>query len=144
MRIAQLIAGLAVTNALSLDKRGVTTGIAGGGLQVCNGTPLDLHISLRQLGPMYYQNWVRPGECMTRNGIGNVWFGIQARVATIENEYNDCQVAMPIVGAVCTALSLVCPLVTAGVNFAVRSVDYHWLFQAQLYGLRSARVMHHS
>lgn len=83
----------------------------GGGLSICNKTSAVAHISFSQVGSLYYQNYVNPGDCMTRNGIGNIHVTINARLGIQGNEYNDGDIALPIATCVASAFSLVCPTV---------------------------------
>ncbi|KIP09051.1 hypothetical protein PHLGIDRAFT_12245 [Phlebiopsis gigantea 11061_1 CR5-6] len=83
-----------------------------------NCTSLPLHISLKQLTPLYYENYVQPGGSMTRYP-GQVWFTIEARLADPEQpkrEYDDWDNILPIamysVGGILAAGGL---LVGAGV-----------------------------
>lgn len=46
---------------------------------ICNHTELILNVALSQLGPMYYENLLRPGMCMDRE-VGKVWFTVDGRV----------------------------------------------------------------
>jgi hypothetical protein len=85
----------------------------GGGLSVCNKTSAVAHISFAQVGPLYYQNYVNPGDCMTKNGIGNIHVTINARLGIQGNEYNDGDIALPIAACVASAFALVCPAVGA-------------------------------
>lgn len=70
----------------------------GSTVSICNATNIILNLALSQVGPLYYQNNVKPGECMKRD-VGKVWYTIKANVYTgQENVYNDWSVAKPIVG----------------------------------------------
>lgn len=71
----------------------------GGSLTVCNKTNVPLHVSLDQIGPLCYENWLMPGQCMQRN-VGRVWFTINAALATPWNEITDIDCAMAIITTV--------------------------------------------
>jgi hypothetical protein len=77
----------------------------GGTLTVCNRSNVPLHVSFDQAGPLYYENFLQPGQCMTRE-LGRVWFTVIACLASIENAINDGHVAMPIVACVVGSVAL--------------------------------------
>lgn len=54
-----------------------------------NDTLLPLHISLKQVSPLYYANNVPPSGGKAVFKPGSVWFTIEARIARITKEGND-------------------------------------------------------
>jgi hypothetical protein len=85
-----------------------------GGLEVCNATPLPVHVAYFVLGPLHYQNWLAPGQCMTRNNIGNWWRDVEVRMATKGTEFDDGDNVVPWVTLAGTALTTACSLGTVG------------------------------
>ncbi len=66
-------------------------------ITLVNDTSVPLHISLKQVSPLYYENNVPPsgGKAVFKN-VGPVWFTIEARIARVqaegqkaENEYTN-------------------------------------------------------
>ncbi len=68
----------------------------GGAISVRNATDLTLTISLDQVGPLYYENEVKPNEVFQRKDIGLVWFTVSAWEHEETNELGDWSVAKPI------------------------------------------------
>lgn len=75
----------------------------GSSVSIHNNTEVKLNIALSQVGPLYYQNYVLPGDCATFH-VGKVWFTIEGRVWNGDNEYNGIQVAQPIIDATLEAV----------------------------------------
>jgi len=68
----------------------------GSAASICNATNIILNLALSQVGPLYYQNRVMPGECW-KQGVGKVWFTVDASLYTgKEDIYTDWSVARPI------------------------------------------------
>lgn len=68
----------------------------GATLSFCNATNLILNLALSQVGPLYYENHVYPGQCWRQN-TGAVHFTLSADVYTgQDNVYTDWSVAKPI------------------------------------------------
>ncbi|KAG2184699.1 hypothetical protein INT43_000612 [Umbelopsis isabellina] len=65
---------------------------------ITNYTQVPLHIALSHLGPVHYYNNLKPNQTVTLS-VGKVWFTIEAKVASGENEYKWHHVAVPIVAA---------------------------------------------
>ena len=65
-------------------------------MSIKNETQHDLTISLWQVGPLYYENVVKPGETFSRN-TGAVHFTVKAWLHSPENELDDWSVAKPII-----------------------------------------------
>ncbi|KAI8582253.1 hypothetical protein K450DRAFT_278312 [Umbelopsis ramanniana AG] len=65
---------------------------------ITNLTNVPLHIALSHLGPVHYYNNLQPNQTVTLS-VGQVWFTIEAKVASGENEYKWHHVAVPIVAA---------------------------------------------
>jgi hypothetical protein len=70
----------------------------GSTLSLCNATPLILNLALSQVGPLFYENQVLPGECWVQR-TGKVWFTIEARpYLGDENKYTNAERVLPIIG----------------------------------------------
>jgi hypothetical protein len=65
---------------------------------ITNHTHVPLHIALSHLGPVHFYNNLQPNETVTLS-VGKVWFTVEAKVASGENEYKWHHVAVPIVAA---------------------------------------------
>lgn len=77
----------------------------GSSVSIHNDTEVALNIALSQVGPLYYQNFVQPGECFTID-VGKVWFTIDGRVWNGENDYTGSEVANSIIDCTLRAVSL--------------------------------------
>lgn len=77
----------------------------GSKVSIYNDTEVTLNIALSQVGPLYYQNFVRPGECFTAD-VGKVWFTIDGRVWNGENDYEGIDVAQSIIDCTLQAVQL--------------------------------------
>ncbi|RWS13867.1 hypothetical protein B4U79_17330 [Dinothrombium tinctorium] len=71
----------------------------GATVSVCNASFLILNIAFSQIGPVYYQNSVKPGECMVRK-VGKLPFRVEARPDIEINRYRNIDVAIPIIKTV--------------------------------------------
>ena len=60
----------------------------GSGIQICNDTPSVIHLAISQIGPLYYENYVNPNECMTRNNIGNIHARIEVIRGSDDKTFN--------------------------------------------------------
>jgi hypothetical protein len=69
--------------------------IFGGGLSLCNAGLSTLHVSLSLTGPVYYHNYLQPGQCRDWNGIGNVWFSVLGRTG-YGRDFTTAEVALHI------------------------------------------------
>jgi hypothetical protein len=65
---------------------------------ITNYTHVPLHIALSHLGPVHYYNNLQPLQTVTLS-VGQVWFTVEAKVASGDNEYKWHHVAVPIVAA---------------------------------------------
>jgi hypothetical protein len=65
---------------------------------ITNHTRVPLHIALSHLGPVHYYNNLQPTQTVTLS-VGQVWFTLEAKVASGENDYKWHHVAVPIVAA---------------------------------------------
>jgi len=59
----------------------------GSTISVCNLSMVVLNVAFSQVGPLYYENQLQPGCCMTRD-TGKVWFSVVAYVDTGNNRYD--------------------------------------------------------
>jgi hypothetical protein len=101
-----------------------------GGLQVCNATPLAIHVAFVTIGPLFYENWLRPGQCMTRNNIGNWWRDIEIRTALQTNEFSDNDNIRPWVEFGATCLSTI--TVARGIRI-LKSVGFSKAMSEKIY-----------
>ena len=85
----------------------------GSSISIRNATEVPLNISLKQLGPLYYKNEVKPGEEVTWD-VGKVWFTIEAKISN-GNAYRERDRVIPIV----LATGGVCLFIVAAVVVAV-------------------------
>jgi hypothetical protein len=58
---------------------GESRSVFGGGLSLCNRGVSTVHVALSLAGPVYYHNFLQPGQCRDWNGVGNVWFSVLGR-----------------------------------------------------------------
>ncbi len=91
----------------------------GSTVSIYNETEVTLNIALSQAGPLYYQNFVKPGECFTAY-VGKVWFTIDGRVWNGENEYKGIDVAQSIIDCTLQAVQLFMFIYKK--NFAIEDV----------------------
>lgn len=69
----------------------------GSTISICNATNIILNLALAQIGPLYYENKVLPGECW-KVKTGKSFFTVNANFYTGEdNIYTDWSVAKPII-----------------------------------------------
>lgn len=88
-------------------------------MSIKNETDHDLTISLNQVGPLYYENIVKPGETFYRE-TGAVHFTVKAWIHDPENELNDWSVAKPIVFAtIGSIVGAAAAIPTAGASLAI-------------------------
>lgn len=57
-------------------------------VRIYNDTQVPLHITLKQLSPLHYQNSVPPNGGLATLRAGAVWFTIEARIDRGDNAYN--------------------------------------------------------
>lgn len=69
--------------------------IMGGGIKICNNVDHSIHVSLNLIGTVYYENFVQPKTCMTRNNIGSFTFYIKIFEATIMNKITAWDIIWP-------------------------------------------------
>jgi len=98
----------------------------GSTVSIVNQTDHTLHISLKQLTPLHFQNFVKPNEVAVFNP-GKVWFTIEAKKAEENNAYKNSDNVIPItlltVGAVTAPLALIPEAAVASTIFwAFRTV----------------------
>ena len=87
-------------------------------MSIKNETQHDLTISLWQVGPLYYENVVKPGETFSRS-TGAVHFTVKAWLHTPENELDDWSVAKPIIfTTVGSVIGAAAAIPTAGASLA--------------------------
>lgn len=77
----------------------------GSTISIHNDTEVTLNIALSQVGPLYYQNCIAPGQCATFD-VGKVWFTIEGRVWNGENEYNGNEIARSIINCTLEAIAV--------------------------------------
>ncbi|RWS31973.1 hypothetical protein B4U80_12996, partial [Leptotrombidium deliense] len=93
----------------------------GSTVSICNHSFLVLNIALSQIGPLYYENNVQPGECMVRK-VGKVWYRVEARPDMYVNRYTDKDVALPIIESVLAAFTAGATVVVAGDMLSVITI----------------------
>jgi hypothetical protein len=76
---------------------------------ITNYTQVPLHIALSHLGPVHYYNNLQPNQTVTLS-VGKVWFTVEAKVASGENDYKWHHVAVPIVAATVVGVASVAAL----------------------------------
>lgn len=108
-------------------------------MSIHNDTEVILNIALSQVGPLYYQNFVKPGECVTFD-VGKVWFTIDGRVWNGDNDYDGKEVARSIIECTLEAVALFMIVFGSGRN-AITSgrVDetfYQAMSEVKLFGKR--------
>ena len=91
------------------------------GFKIHNPTKLPLTISLEQVGCLYYENRVLPGETMDRD-TGAVWFTIKARPSNPNKPINDYDCIIPAEKAVISALAAV----ATGGDSALSEIAVEW------------------
>lgn len=68
----------------------------GATVSICNLTNVILNVALLQIGPLYFQNKVLPGDCVDFK-TGRVWFTVEVKVwKNGTNNYNNAQRGLPI------------------------------------------------
>lgn len=87
----------------------------GSSVTIFNDTDVILNIALSQIGPLYYENAVQPGQC-AKFTVGKVWFTVEGRVWNGDNEYDGIQVARPIIDATLEAVMIFMLILTNGRN----------------------------
>lgn len=85
-------------------------------VSIVNETNVFLHVSLKHIGPVFYRNYLAPGQRWTRK-VPLGWYTVEAKLALSNNEYTKSQVAKPIIA--CTAAGIV--LVGVGAAIAIPS-----------------------
>ncbi|CAG7734839.1 unnamed protein product [Allacma fusca] len=94
----------------------------GSSISVVNKTKYDLHVCLKQVSPLYFENYVKPGGSFTRD-VGKVWFTIEARLSLQKNEYSTGKsVLTGVLFSGTTILSLLRPGLLTGAAGAVGGV----------------------
>lgn len=56
----------------------------GSNISIVNETNQVLHIFLKQMFHLYFENYVKTGQVVSRN-VGKVWFTIEAKLASDKN-----------------------------------------------------------
>ncbi|XP_055350543.1 uncharacterized protein LOC129597126 [Paramacrobiotus metropolitanus] len=85
----------------------------GGEISITNKTKVPLVISLWQISPLYYDNFV-PSEGTFHRKTGMVHLSIRARLWNGENGYTDWDNVLPITAAALGGLTLVAGALAAG------------------------------
>lgn len=85
----------------------------GGEISVTNKTKVPLVMSLWQISPLYYDNYV-PAEATFHRKTGKVFLSIRARIWNGENGYTDWDNVLPITAAALGGLTLAAGALAAG------------------------------
>ena len=88
----------------------------GGSISVCNKSNVPIHVSLDQVGPLYYKNFLAPGETWTQS-TGRVWFTINSRLASPGKPFSTSDVVLPTATCGVLRLEVVPPAVAASGAF---------------------------
>ena len=77
-----------------------------GSITICNKTGSPLHISLRQIGTLYYKNFVNNGECFKQDTLIQTYFTVVIESAYFSNGYSIEDIIFPVLCCVIFAISL--------------------------------------
>lgn len=75
-------------------------------ISISNDTNVCIHVSLKHLGPLVYQNYLRPGERMVRN-VAPGFYTIEAKLSLRNNVYTEKEKIIPLVGCAVAGVALV-------------------------------------
>ena len=78
-----------------------------GSITICNKTGWPLHIALKQIGVLYYKNYVNDGECFKQNTIIQTYFTIAINNAYFNSGYSIGETIVSIPCCVIFVISLV-------------------------------------
>jgi len=90
----------------------------GSTVSITNRTDHKLHVSLKQLTPLYFKNFVEPNETVAFD-VGKVWFTIEVKMALKENQYNVSDNVIPITLLTVSAATLPFALIPLSVISSV-------------------------